>query len=198
MRALSQDEHRRIDDAAAAIERRTHAHFALAIVPISDRYLLYPVLWAALTTFTAAGIAALIRPDLPFSIAFIGEAILFVASALLFDWLPVRLALVPRRIKHTHARRLAHQEFAARILVRSDHAAGLLLFVSRGERYVELIATREIHARVGEEEWNRIVAAFVAAVKADRVADGFVAAIEACGAHLERHFPRDPSASASD
>jgi len=195
MRALSADDRKRIDAASAALEQRTHAHFALAIVPISDRYLLFPVLWAALVTLVAAGIATMLQPWMPMWAGFIGEAILFAILALAFDWRPMRLALVPRRVKHAHARRLAHLEFAARILARADHAHGMLFFVSRGERYVELIASREVHARVGEAEWNRIVAGFVAAVKSGRIADGFIAAIEECGAHLERHFPRGTAGS---
>jgi putative membrane protein len=61
--------------------------------------------------------------------------------------------------------------------------------VSLGERYVEVIADRDIHARVAEGTWNKIVADFITAVRAGRLADGFIAAIEACGRVLETHCP---------
>jgi len=112
--------------------------------------------------------------------------------SLILDWLPLRLRLVPRRAKHAHARQLAHREFAARILAAAPHRNGVLFFVSLGERYVEVIADRDIHARVPEGIWDRIVADFIAAVKAGRLADGFIAAIEACAAVLETHYPREP------
>ncbi len=71
----------------------------------------------------------------------------------------------------------------------------MLFFVSLGERYVEVIADRDIHARVPEGIWDRIVADFIAAVKAGRLADGFIAAIEACAAVLETHYPRERGGS---
>jgi putative membrane protein len=189
MRALTPDEHRRIDEAAAAAQARTHAHFSLAIVAASDRYRLFPPLGAALLTLIGAGIAALIDPDLPLWFAFSGEVVLFAVATIVFNWKPIRIALVPRGIKEGEARRLAHLEFAARILARADHADGILFFVSRAERHVELIASRAVHAEVGAAEWNRIVAEFVRDVKAGRLVEGFTAAIGSCAAHLERHFP---------
>ena len=37
--------------------------------------------------------------------------------------------------------------------------------------------------------WDGAIAALIAAIKQDRVADGFVTAIEQCGAVLAQHFP---------
>ncbi|MGH7014119.1 MAG: TPM domain-containing protein [Stellaceae bacterium] len=101
--------------------------------------------------------------------------------------------LVPRRVKHARARQLAHLEFAARILAQKEHPHGMLFFVSLGERYVEILADAALHAHVGEGEWQAIVDRFVAAAKAGALADGLIAAIESCAAHLERHFPRPTS-----
>jgi putative membrane protein len=62
----------------------------------------------------------------------------------------------------------------------------LLLFVSLGERYAEILADREMHNRVGPDAWNRIVAGLVTAAKSGRIADGIVATIEACAAGIEK------------
>ncbi|MBU6507380.1 MAG: hypothetical protein KGQ82_07770, partial [Alphaproteobacteria bacterium] len=99
---------------------------------MSDRYRLYPVLLAAIVTLVAAGIAAAALPNLPFATGFLGEGAIFVVLSLAFEWLPLRLWLVPRRIKHARARQLAHLEFAARILAQKDHPHGMLFFVSLG------------------------------------------------------------------
>ena len=63
------------------------------------------------------------------------------------------------------------------------------LFVSLGERYVEIVANHETHALAPAGAWNKIVDEFLATVKADRAADGVLAAIEACGAILKQHHP---------
>jgi putative membrane protein len=190
---LTEAERERIHAATAAVESRTSAAFTLAIVPVSERYLLFPLVWGAVLALTATGVLALLDPELGIGMGFV--VALFIALSLVFDWLPLRLRLVPRRAKHAHARQLAHREFAARILAAAPHRNGVLFFVSLGERYVEVIADRDIHARVPEGIWDRIVADFIAAVKAGRLADGFIAAIEACAAVLETHYPRERGGS---
>jgi len=191
MRApLTTAECERIHAAMAAVERRSSALFALALVPVSERYLLFPLVWGAVLALAATGALALVRPGLGIDVGFVINAALFIVLSLILDWLPLRLMLVPRRSKHAHARQLAHREFAARILANAQHRNGVLFFVSLGERYVEIIADRDIHARVPEGAWDKIVADFIAAVKAGRLADGFVAAIDACAALLEAHYPR--------
>lgn len=187
---LTSAERERVHAATVAVESRTSAIFALAIVPVSERYLLFPLVWGAVLALAVTGVLALIRPDLGIGLGFVINAALFIVLSLILDWLPLRLLLVPRRARHAHARQLAHREFAARILANAQHRNGVLFFVSLGERYVEIIADRDIHARVPEGVWDKIVADFVAAVKSGRLADGFIAAIEACAALLEEHYPR--------
>ncbi len=187
--SLSDDEHNRIRSAVADIESRTSAVFGLVVVPVSDRYLLHPVVWGAIIGLAATGAAALLAPQLTIASGFFIDAAVFAALTLLLDWLPLRLLLVPKRIKHNHANQLAHREFAARVLAAPERNS-VLFFVSLGERYVEILADREIHARVEEGTWDKLVADFVAAVKADRLADGFIATAQSCGTLLEAHYPR--------
>jgi len=61
------------------------------------------------------------------------------------------------------------------------------VFVSMAEHYVEIIADHATHALVAGSVWNAIVDEFVAAIKADRVAEGALAALAACGGVLEGH-----------
>jgi putative membrane protein len=186
---LTAEEHQRIDAAVAAVERRSSAVFALAVVPMSDRYALFPLVWAAVIALVATGLLAFLHPELGITAGFFVDAALFVGLSVVFHGRPLRPLLVPRRVKHMHAQQLAHREFAARILASAQRRNGVLFFVSLGERYVEVIADRDIHARVVEGTWDKIVADFIAAVRAGRLADGFIAAIEACGRVLETHYP---------
>jgi putative membrane protein len=65
----------------------------------------------------------------------------------------------------------------------------ILLFVSLGERYVEIVADHETHALAPAGAWNKIVDEFLTTVKAGRVADGVLDAIAACGSILTTHHP---------
>jgi putative membrane protein len=185
---LSEQDRHRIQAAVKEAEAQTHARFAAVVMPASDRYRLYPALWGAMVALVAGAGLALARPELSLRMGIMIEATIFVVFALAFDWFPLRLVLVPKHAKREQARNLAQREFAARIL--SPGRDGVLFFVSLGERSVEILATREVHAKVGEAAWNAIVADFVASAKADRIADGAVCAIQTCAGHLAAHFPK--------
>jgi putative membrane protein len=189
MEALGADDRARIHAAKAAVEQRTAAELAVVVVPVSDRYPFVGLVWAAAAAFGVAVIVALVAPDLEPVEALAIQAVALVLFALLFDWMPVRLRLAPRHLRHARARQLAHREFAAHVVSGGAHRNRVLLFVSLGERYVEIIADRGTHNLVPEGTWDRIVAEFLAKVKAGAVADGVLAAVAACGQVLETHHP---------
>ena len=195
LQIFSAEERERLHAAIAETEGRTDARFVLSVVPVSDRYLLFPLLWGALLSLLAGGLLAVFWPALPLRMAFATEAGTFIALSLLLDWLPFRLLLVPPHIKRAHARNLAEREFAARILANVDHRNGILLFVSLGERYVHVLADRGLHARVGEADWNKIVDEFVALAKSRNISEGVSAAIRSCGAVLAHHCPAGSSST---
>jgi putative membrane protein len=179
---LATEEKSRIHAAVTAAETRCHVHLAVSVVPASDRYALYPLVWGALVALFAGGVMALGWPHLHLRESFAIEAGVFIVFSLVFDWWPLRLLLVPRHIRHRHSQALAHREFAARILASNERKGGVLFFVSLGERYAEIIADRDIHARIGKVAWNGIVSNYLATAKQGRVTDGIVTAIDACAA----------------
>ncbi len=187
---LTPEEHARVQAAIAGAEARAGAHIAFVAVPASDRYSLYPIVWGALITLVAGGIAAFVWPHLGFRQGFAGEAAAFTLVSLLLDWGVLRHLVVPGHVKRAHARAFARREFAARILASPERRGGVLLFVSLAERYVELMGDREAHARVGQEAWDRILGEFVAAAKSGRLADGAISAIDACASVLAAHSSR--------
>jgi len=91
--------------------------------------------------------------------------------------------------RSTPSRLLAHREFASQHARDGVQRKRILLFVSLGERYVEIIADHETHAAVEGRVWDQMVNDFVAAVRAGRIADGVLAAIESCGAVLRTRHP---------
>jgi putative membrane protein len=179
---LSHENRARVQAALAAAQARTHVRVALMIVPASDHYAMYPLAWAGMIALAVFWQAIGLR------LGFLIEAAAFGLTAMAVEWRPLRLALVPTRLKQMRARNMAHREFAAGILAARDRKEGLLFFASLGERYVEIIASREVHALVGEGAWQRIVAVFAARARAGDLADAFVVAIEACADLLATHF----------
>jgi putative membrane protein len=184
------EEHQRIDTTIAKIEQSTTADLDLMVIGASDRYSLYPLLWAGLGALLVAGFAALFRPDVNGRSMILIELLVLLLLTPLCDWMPIRLWLVPTHVKQAHARQLAHREFNAHFAGDRASRECILFFVSLGERYVEIIADHDTHARVPRNVWNKVVGDFTAAIMAGHVADGLLAGIESCGAILKTHYPR--------
>ena len=187
---LSTEDHQRLAAATAAAGATTSARFELAVVPVSDRYHLYPIAYGAGAALLAAGLLALFEPALSLRAGFAAEAALFAIVSLALEWLPLRLLLVPRHVRRGHAREMAHRAFAAHILAARERKPGMVLFVSLGERAIELVTDDELDRRIGQAAWNRIIDDFARAAKAGRRIEGLESAIAACGAALAEHFPR--------
>ncbi len=182
-------EHNRIDAAIAEIGRSTAADLQVVVTRVSDRYSLYPVAWAAIAAILLGALVSLIRPDIASRIVIMIQLWFLVVITALLDWLPIRLWIVPERVKHAHARQLAHREFNAHVAANPKQPHRILLFVSLGERYVEIIADHQTHALAPAGVWNKIVDEFLTTVKAGRVADGVLDAIAACGSILKAQHP---------
>ncbi len=182
-------QHQRVHDAVAAIEQSTAADLDIVVVRVSDRYSTYPLLGAVIGALVLTGLAILLRPAISARLAFMIQVLILGVLTIVLDWLPIRLLMVPERVKRAHARQLAHREFAAQYARGGVQRNRILLFVSLGERYVEIIADHITYAAVQGRDWDQMVNDFLSAVRAGRIADGVLAAIESCGAVLRARHP---------
>jgi putative membrane protein len=183
------EEHQRIDAAITAIKRDTSADLCVIVTRVSDRYALYPVASAAIAAILIGALVSLLRPATASRVVIAVQLWSLIVLTLIFDWLPIRLWIVADRVKQARAEQLAHREFNAHALAKPGQPHRILLFVSTGERYVEIIADHQTHALAPDGAWKKIVDRFLTTVKAGRVADGLLDAIAACGAILKTHHP---------
>jgi uncharacterized membrane protein len=78
----------------------------------------------------------------------------------------------------------------AQLHVWDTHANnGVLIYVLRADRAVEIVADRGISARVSEAEWRDLCGAVEEQYRARRYAEGSVAAVAGVGRILGQHFP---------
>jgi putative membrane protein len=189
---LSPEDRARVQAALAAAQARTSVRFATMVVPVSDRYEMYALAVAGAAALAVGGALAFFWQAIGLSIGFLIEAAVFGVTAAVFEWRPLKLLLVPPLIKQARARTIAHREFAAGSLAARDPGEGVRFFASLGERYVEIIASRAVHASVGETAWARIVSEFSAGAASGRLADALLAAIDSCADQLAAHFPKAP------
>ena len=116
-----------------------------------------------------------------------------IVAALVFFLAPLRLALVPRGVRRARAHRAALEQFVVRRIANTRNRSGILIFVSLAERYARIIADDGIAQKVEASEWQAAIDALRDNMRAGRIAQGFTAAIERCGAVLAAHAPPDGS-----
>ena len=189
MSFLNNSEKQRIYDAITAIECQTSGELVTVITRSSDEYRYIPYLWAALLALLVPGILTLGTLPVPDKLHYLVQICAFLAAAVVFNWPPVKVRLIPPGVRKLRAHRLAQEQFFLQNLHTTPGRTGVLLFVSVAEHYVEIIADKGINDVVNDNAWETIVARFIDEVKNNRVADGFLTAIHACGALLAEHFP---------
>lgn len=186
---ISTAEKRRLAAALAAAKAKTSARIALTVVYVSDKYPLYSMVYGALTGIAVLGAMALGWPDLPLRDAFTAALGTTIVATAALDWLPLRLKFIPWHAKLWECWELAHRSFAARILAQNDRKTGVLLFVSLGEHYVEVVTDRDVDRHIPQTVWDRVIGDFLVAAKDRRYGEGLVALVTAAGEILADDYP---------
>jgi putative membrane protein len=176
---LSQSEADAIDGSTARVEARTGVQIVAAIVGKADSYAELPWIAFALGVSLAAlgfVIADWLRPDwitaqvaLAHTLTIMGVggvsalAAVFVAGY-------ARLFLRPAR-RDLEVRHYSESLFLRRELFKTRERNGILILVCRFERKVEILADLGFHGRMGEADWDRVIAAMTPLLREERFVD---------------------------
>ena len=190
MTLVSDADRRRIGDAITQAERTTSGEIVAMIAPESSSYLHVPFLWAALVAL-AVPWPFVFWTWWPIQHIYVLQLAVFALLVVVLMPRTMRLALVPRSVKHARAHRRAVEHFLAQNLHTSVGRTGVLIFVSVAERFAEVLADAAIHERVPQAVWRSAVDDLTDALGRGDAAEGFVRAIAAVGEQLARHFPPD-------
>lgn len=177
-----------ISAAIRQAETFTAGEIFCVIARHSSDYRLVPLAWAASLALLAP-LPSIYLTSASVEVVYLVQLTIFLVTALLLSHPKLRFHIVPRRVRHDRAHAEAMRQFFAQGLNRTEHRTGVLIFASEGERYAEIVADAGINKKVPQDVWDNAVDALVTAIKAGRPADGFLAAIERCGAVLAAHFP---------
>lgn len=185
---ITESDRARIAAAIRTAESGTDGEIFCVIARHSSDYRLVPLAWAAAIALLAP-LPLIYLTHWSRATVYLSQLAVFLIMAMALSHPTLRFFLVPRRAKHDRAHAEALRQFFAQGLDKTEHRTGVLIFVSEAERYAEVVADADINEKVAPEVWNAAIDALVAAIKAGRPGDGFVAAIEQCGAVLAAHFP---------
>jgi len=186
---MSPQDRQRISDAIRAAEAKTSGEIVCVLAQTSSDATALPVLIAAVAALALPWLLVALTAMTVHRILSL-QAIVFIGLLIVLCLPRVRVALMPRKARRAVAHRTAMEQFNSRGLAGKSNQAGILIFVSLAERYARIIAGPGIAERVPQSEWQAAVDALIAHMRDGRIADGFVTAIELCGAKLATHFPQ--------
>ncbi|WP_235091212.1 TPM domain-containing protein [Sphingomonas lutea] len=206
---MSEVDHQKVSKAIAAAEAQSDGEIIAVTTDLSDAYHDVALHWAVLVMIATLAIFAAApsvlhfwfgiffggwRPDPSLAelltLLLFAAVIKFTAVLLILKYVPLRLALTPGATKTRRVRRRAISIFKAGAERRTVGRTGVLIYLSMGEHRAEIVADEAITHVTTPETWGEAMAALLVEVKAGRIADGMVAAIEQVGVVLAEHFPR--------
>jgi putative membrane protein len=191
---LAKQDHDNVSAAIHEAEKQTCGQIVCVLAHSSSADGYIPIVWASvLSLFTPWPLIYFTQWSV--QRIFLLQLAVFIVVGLIFSLTPLRLALVPGTVRRARAHRAALEQFVVRGIDRTRNRSGVLIFVSLAEHYARIIADEGIAAKVQTAEWQDAIDALTAHMRDGRIAAGFVAAIERCGAVLAAHAPPDGSAN---
>jgi putative membrane protein len=206
---MTDAERERVSAAVAAAEGASAGEIVTILADRSDGYGDVALAWSALVGLLAL-LALLVAPDfylgiyerlsggwvhewtprMVFGVAALVVSLKFAGMWLLMLWAPLRLFLTPAAIRHHRVRARAITCFKIGAERRTHGRTGILIYLSLTEHRAEIVADEAIASKVPAEVWGDAMAAMLAELRAGRLAEGLVAAVERVGVVLAQHFPR--------
>jgi putative membrane protein len=186
---ISEQDRERISKAIRAAETKTSGEIVCVLAETSSDAIALPILIAAVAALALPWLLVAFTAMTVYRILSL-QVIVFLVLMVLLCLPRVRVALMPRRARRAVAHRVAMEQFRTRGIARTKDRSGILIFVSLAERYARIVADEGIAARVRQSEWQAAVDALIAHMRSGHIADGFIVAIDLCGAELAKHFPR--------
>ena len=206
---MSEAERDKIGAAVFAAEADSAGEIVTIITDRSDGYSDIALLWSVLAAF-AALVALAIAPEFylglydrltggwiqqwhprqVLAIAALIAMLKFSVVWLLQLWQPLKFFLIPPPVKARRVLARAVTCFKVGAERRTHGRTGILIYLSMREHRAEIVADASIAAKVSPEVWGEAMAAMLTEIRAGRIGDGMVAAVERVGAVLAEHFPR--------
>ena len=186
---VNEAEQIQIKEAIEAFEKQSSAEIVTVIAKQSDGYFFIPLLYAAAGALGISWAAQFFTGGMGAQELAIWQILSFVLLALCVQIRPVKMALIPETIKKKRAAAAAKSHFFSLGLHATNNRAGVMLFVSEAEKYVEIITDVAVAQKIDNALWEEAVQNFIMRVKEGNIAQGYLETIQKAAALLTEHFP---------
>lgn len=187
MMRLTEFDRARVVEAIRQAETRTSGEIYCVLTRASSGYRVFPLAWSAVVAMLVP-FPLIYLTAMSAALIYCLQLAAFFAFYVLLTREPIRYWIVPRATKNARAHQEALRQFGAHGLQHTALRTGVLIFVSAGERYAEVLADAGIDQKVAHDTWNNVVKTLTREIADNRPADGFVHAVERCADILAEHF----------
>ncbi len=201
---LTDDEIKQINEAAAAVEKKSSGEVVTAVIRESSDYNYYELMFSLITGAVYFIVMLLLYKPVStwingftwnpqmwwiplfygLSTAAVVSIFYFLANIPGFDRIIVPSEVISKKV---HRRALAC--FSESGIRMTADRTGILFYLSLRERRLEILADSGIDGKVDPGFWDTVLKDVVSDIKAGKAAAGLVKAINKCGEELEKHFP---------
>jgi len=206
---LTEADHALVNAAVAAAEHQTSGEIVTIVTDLSDHYEDVALAWSSAIAFVALAAYATF-PDFYIgllntvtggwnheytasehvALLLTAVALKWLGSWLILRWMPLRLAVTPKRLKMTRVRNRAIGLFKVGAEAKTVGQTGVLLYLSMKEHRAEIVADASIAAKVTPEIWGDAMVALIDNVRAGQPGKGMAEAVAQMGIVLAEHFPK--------
>jgi putative membrane protein len=187
MELFSVEEKAAIEHAITRAEKKTSGEIVVVAAAASGRYYGVALMWAALLSLTVP-LPLIFFTTWPVEHIYLAQLAVFALGVLLMQIEPLRFALVPPAVKRARAHEKAVEQFLVQNLHTTTGRTGILIYVSFAERFAEVIADAAVYKKVKPKTWINVIDLLIEHLSKGRRTEGLIAAIEACGKILAKHF----------
>ncbi|MEL7230453.1 MAG: TPM domain-containing protein [Pseudomonadota bacterium] len=191
---ISKEDHVQITQAIRDAEKRTSGEIYAVVAHASDDYFYVAGFMAAVWTLALALVVAfgtwLLNAPLPPLTIAAAQTLALMVILFTFAIKPTwRLLFVPHTIAHRRASNNALRQFLAHGVHATADRSGILLFVSLAEHHAQVVADAGINGKVTQSDWDEIVKLLTSHAKQNKLAEGFLKAIDSSAQLLAIHYP---------
>lgn len=187
---INEDTKLKIKETIDQIESKSEAEVAVVVADSCDRYKYSIFLYALLSVLIVPFLIKLFGISLDqiqlFSLMI--ATFLFVTVSL--EYSEFKYKIIPKKVKVDRCESVAFKQFEKLGINKTANHKALLIFVSLKERYIRIIADKNINDKASQDFWSEIVLDFSKLTKEQDISSALLSTVKKCGDFLEKNFPR--------
>jgi len=189
---LSEQDNKAIEAAIKKAEASTSGEIVFTVAPASSHYHHATIQGAIFCMAIVTAVFMMIHFNHTLTNLLWTEFASFVIFYALLPYLPWRRWLISKKEMGARVHEAAFMQFYSSGLYKTRESNGVEIYLSLFERRVVVIGDHGIHAKMGNEHWNRVRDLIIQGIKEGNICSGICTAIDSCGKALAEHFPPRP------